>query len=168
MSGEQQSGHKTVDDRRKNVEEEINKLLERLGIPVDCPNAPLAKEYLSATRDEINSLSKSECLNRAFVLGQHSMNIQLQYNIESARVKWANTMLGKIASREDDGKSNKFVNFEEKKLKAAINDSAASRLLDIKIYSESRMTYLEFISSSINNMVNTLKELAKIKEHSNA
>lgn len=166
MSGEQQSGRKTIDERRKEIDDAISKFTDSLGIPKIFANVDLAREYMSVTRDELNTLSKEECLNRAFILSQHSFNIQLQYNTESARVKWANSLLGKIASGRDD-MNGKWVNFEEKKLKAAINDDAASRLLDIKNYSEARMTHLEFLASSLNNMINVLKELARVKGEKN-
>lgn len=166
MNGEIQSGRKTIDDRRKEIDDAITTFTDSLGIPRKFANVDIAKEYMSVTRDELNTLSREECLNRAFILSQHSFNIQLQYNTESARVKWANTLLGKIASNVDYA-NGKWVNFEEKKLKAAINDDAAGRLLDIKNYAEARMTHLEFLASSLNNMINTLKELAKVKGEKN-
>jgi hypothetical protein len=58
---------------------------------------------------------------------------------------------------------NKYATFDEKKISVANNDEVASKLQSIRNYSQLRMSELEFVSSSIKNMADTLKELGRMK-----
>jgi hypothetical protein len=142
MSGEQSSDK--TDEQRKKMEEALNKFLSDIGIPQENPNTELAKSYISISKDEMSLLNQADCYERAFILNQHGLFIQRQLNRETGRFKWADNLLSKMAV-------------------SYYNDEVASKLQSIRNYSQLRMSELEFVSSSIKNMADTLKELGRMK-----
>jgi hypothetical protein len=162
MSGEQSSDK--TDEQRKKMEEALNKFLSDIGIPQENPNTDLAKSYISISKDEMSLLNQSDCYERAFILNQHALFIQRQLNRETGRFKWADNLLSKMAvSYYNQNNGNKYATFDEKKISVANNDEVASKLQNIRNYSQLRMSELEFVSSSIKNMADTLKELGRMK-----
>jgi len=153
---------KDIDQRREELEKVLAEYTDKVGIPNTNPNTDLAKSYLALSRDELNALSYRECYERAFILNQHGLFIQAQLNKENARYKWAEAQLGKMAIATQSNQQ-KWTQFEEKKLKVALNDQAASRLNDIRNYSQLRIASLDFVATSVKNMADTLKEIGRSK-----
>jgi hypothetical protein len=167
MSGENESAKERMekiigilDDYEKNV-----------GLPFTFDNGNFekslpyddVKEYLEYSNEELRLLTIEECGHIQYQLTKFAMQIQRLSNREVQREQWCNNelyrMLGKVGENY-----NKFLKNNEKIFCLIHDDSYAMAVQKIREFAQYRMTRLNYISLSIKDVCENIRNVQKIKE----
>lgn len=136
----------------------------RLGLPAyteDFTQSPEIQEYLSFNRDVLEKLNPEECVEISIILKAFAFHLQRAKNRETARTNWAKAELRRLVTP----KINQFRggSFEQVFDMAALSDNYTVELMRIRDQAQSRSDRLDFLSNSIKDKAEDLKELSRAK-----
>ena len=160
MSGENESKtqQQTIEERLGNIDQLLSEYESAIGIPkIYKINTQKIQEYLQMDRDELKTLNAEDCSEISFALSQASFYVQKEHNKENAKYNWAEAQInGLIAAKVSEYKG---YSFDERKLKAIADNSAAIKLQKIKVEAKLRIDRLNGISSQLQYMSKTMNDL---------
>ena len=113
----------------------------------------------------LNKMTAMECAEAAYTLAQYSFYIQRLYNRESAKNKWANNRINRAVCTEIQDYNNSYMKYEQKIELIAKENEVVQKLINIINYSSLVMERLNFLSTSIKNMCETISNLQKAKSY---
>lgn len=115
--------------------------------------------------DQLKNLDKQGCDEYAFLLTQYSLVISKEYNRNKVRVFWANDKLNRMLARyQDKYIGDRMVKYEIMRAMLINNDTAAEELNSIIMHATARMTELENITNSIDNLSRILHSIGRSNE----
>lgn len=165
MSGEKES--KTAKDELAKWDAILDEYEGSLSLPnIKTPGTKEELEgYLSMDRSALEKLSDKDAAYIAFRLCQYAAFIQKAQNRETARVNWAKaTLKDTIATAVN---SFKGYSYEERAAQAIRDNSRATSLNNIAIYAQQRSDRLSFISRSLTNLAEFLKQIVYVNKVKN-
>jgi hypothetical protein len=107
-----------------------------------------------------HTITEEEANAKACELAQIGLHIQRTMNKDSARAKWADSMIIKCYEAADNGR---YASKEEKKSELVRNNEYARKLEDIRQYCQARVDRLTYVAQRVDKIVDTLIELARTK-----
>ena len=123
-------------------------------------------KYFNMPIEQLNKLTAIECAEAAYILAQYSFYLQRLYNRESAKFRWASDQLTKIVCDKLDSYST-YTKYDHKVALIAKENTAVERLQSIQNYTGQIMERLNFLSTSVKNMCETMSNVQKAKSYSN-
>lgn len=135
-----------------------------LGIPAHKPpgSEEELNEYFTWDRDVIEAMTAEQCASTAYRLAQFSFYLQRESNRETAREKWATAQLyDVIALKLND--YDKYMKTDVKISLICKEDSYAKVIQSIKLKAEQRVARLQYLSSSIKTLSDTMISVQKAK-----
>jgi len=150
MSGEQSSN--------------IEKQLETLELKLTTEEDEWFDGINQRIQLDIRKMTAAECGAHGYDLARDAMTIQQLYNKHNARHNWADISMKMLVV----GRLGQFGNlsYSQRELAAIKDNEAATKLLRIKVSSQSRMDRLEFIASKINALAQAAIALQQSKRKS--
>ncbi len=154
------SGQKKLEE----VNEYVDGLDKEIGLYGFVYQSDVVK-YLSLTEMELCSISVEKCSEIALILTSYSLFLKKQENRYTIILSKLKSILDKIVFSEihnycDDPK---FVKYEEKIYKVCAGNDVARELKESLDDILSKKQYLEFMSTSVNNVSNMFIELKRSK-----
>lgn len=155
---------KTPDERLKVLENLLDEYHKTVGTNTFTRSTEV-DEILELSPNDIRSMTEEECGESAYVLQRYAGYIQKESNRNESRIKWCNRCIDiEIAERMMDY-GDKYTKFDERKFRA-INDKTNAymkRLQELLMHADIRKTEIQFLSSKVSSMANTLLEQRQIK-----
>jgi len=152
-----------IDTKVKKYEEELESIIEKIGISFYKDEASI--EALKLSYQQLRDMDQRECCILAYQLQQYGLYIQSVTNRLNSISYWLNESLNKIVGKycKNYGGDNGFTKFEEKKASIIAENEAADYLMKLLIKSSGKSKELYSISGKIATMASTLIELSKSK-----
>lgn len=152
MSG---SKELTVEERWAEIEVLLEDYKKKLCIKVQMN--PQVEEILNLREIQLKTLDNQTANSYAYLLMQHSLFIQNEYNSHSSKNLWARHNLDIVIGVLASNYGGKFTKWEEKKALIIKDNTHAKVLNDFIKETESRMETLNFLSRKIEIMASILK-----------
>jgi len=124
------------------------------------------QQYLSMPRNVLEKLTKDQCAEIAYRLSQFAFYIQRLYNREQSRLSWSKKSLHKYIADYLSTSSNQqfnYVPFESKIAILARQDQEINKIYGIYYYADQRIRRLEFLSTSIKHLAETILAIGRNK-----
>jgi len=153
MSGEKEF---KVEDLWKQVEESLEEYKKKLQLQIAAPDK--VNEILTLKESDIRQLDKNTRISYAYLLMQHSLYIQQEYNAHMAKYKWSehnlNVCIGKLSKN-----FSHYTKWEEKKASVITENSYAKILSDFIRETSLYIETLNSISKKIETMSFLLRQI---------
>jgi len=155
----------TIDEKIKKYENELDDIIEKIGISLYKDEASI--EALKLSYSQLRDMDQRECCILAYGLQQYAIYIQSITNRLNSVSYWINESLNKIVGKYAKSYGNDYTKFEEKKAAIIAENEAANYLMSLLIKSSGKNKELYGISAKILNMATTLLEISKSKRVNN-
>lgn len=161
------SGEKDYVDKKLNeVLSKIERLSESLLMDKINVNNEVEK-YFSMTEDTIDKMTAAELSCGEYILSAYGLVIQKKLNRANVIKNWASKSLERIIAKNYKSFAE-MMKYEIRKASVALNDEYAKRLSDVIMEQDAVIDELTYISQSINNLSNSLGNLARIRNKNHA
>ncbi len=156
-----------LDNKIENLDKMLDEYEGRIGLPKygdiedNDKYQEEMKKYFTMDRTDLEALMPEECLEIACRLNQFSLHLQRSQNRQSARMNWAESTAKKIGCPLFDNYNG--WGFDEKFAKVMADNEPVRKLMDVHRLAKQCVDRLNFLSRSIDNFANTLKDLQKAK-----
>jgi len=155
---------KSAKDNLKDYEKILDEYMAQIGVSHIQYNND-ANEAMMLTREELRGMSPEDCGETAFILQQYAAFLQLEYNRQDVRVKWATIKINEIIAHQGDQYGDKYTKWELRRAMVLAGDTAAQMLGQILIHAEGRAAQLKDVSSKINTMGKHIGDLQMTKRY---
>ena len=143
---------------------EIEKWLDQydkaLGLPSLCQYQDVAQEYFNLDRTQLEKLSIEDCAHGAYILNNLALHIQRNANKETARLNWLKQQMKVYVA---DKVSQYRGSWEQQELQALKESSYGSKLLEATEDILQRVDNLNFISTNIRQLSESLTNIQRAK-----
>lgn len=120
---------------------------------------------LLMTYDQLKNLDKQGCDEYSYLLSQYALVISKEHNRQKVRVLWATDKLNRmLAEYQNKYIGDRMMKYELMKAMLINNDTAAEDLNHIIMHATARMTELDNIASSIENLSRILNSIGRSHE----
>jgi hypothetical protein len=160
MSGNPAS--ETAKDRLAKFEAILDEYLLSIGLD-KIQYSNYAFDIINKPYTLLEKMTESECGEACFTLRQYVLYLQKEKNRNNVRLKWANTELLRLLAASAGKYGDTFVKFDEKTARLAYDNVAAGVLMNIVTHATARMTEVEGITTQINLIADTLRDLQSAK-----
>ena len=155
-----------IEQLQVQVEKSLDEYERFSGLPpFTIYDSEQAAQYFTMTLEQLNNLSPVECAEAAYILAQYSFYFQRTYNRESARHKWALSQMSKLICDKMGGYPD-FTKYDHKVELIAKENAVVAKLQNLINYTAQMMERMNFLSSSIKNMCETMSNIQKAKSYS--
>lgn len=154
----------TIDERMEALDQALNDYEQVNGLPsIQGQNDDTElSEYLSMPRSQMTAMSAQDCFEIAYRLAQYAVFVTRLYNKEQARITWAEAAILETSAPQLSS-YDKWMKHEVKLELIARSDEAVRKLVSICRYAQQRVHRLNFISSGIKHMSETLINMGRAK-----
>ena len=153
----------TAKENMELLENLLDEYEQKLGLPkfVEDNKFNDVEGYLSYTRDQLDQLAPDVANEISFRLVSYAIYLGRAYNREISRQNWAKSEIDNIIGP----KLNNYTGYgyKEKFPAALADDEYAMALEEIRQYSVQRSDRLNYVSSNINKLADTLRNIAQSK-----
>jgi hypothetical protein len=163
----EEQNNNLANERMAKIDASLDEFEQKLGLPkyeASYKNSEKIKEYLEYDMDTLERLTPEQCKEISTILKGFAFHIQRAKNRETARITWSNGQLRKLVTPVMNQYRNCGGSFNHIFDAATLGDSYTSKVLAIRDYAQERVDRLEFLSNSINNKAEDIKELGRTKE----
>lgn len=155
----------SIDMKMKKYEEEVESIIEKIGISFYKDEASI--EALKLSYQQLRNMDQRECCILAYQLQQYGLYIQSIVNRLNSVSYWLNESINKIVGKYAKNYGDHFTKFEEKKAAIISENEAASYLMKLLIKTNGKNKELYSLSAKIATMSTTLIEISKSKRINN-
>lgn len=155
---------RTVDERRLRLDDLLAEYEGRAGLNAfkeDFHDEKIQR-YFTMDAHELNKLEPEDCAIAGVELAQLAFHIQRSYNVELARLNWAESTIQQEICDQLNGYSGSFTQKEQQAIK---ENSFAKELNKVKTYCKQRMDRLTFVATSIKNLADKIERLQAAKQY---
>lgn len=156
-----------IDQLQVKAEQVLDSYEKLSGIPeFSMFDSTQVDRYFTMTIEQLNRLPPTECAEAAYILAQYSFHLQRVYNRESAKHRWAQDQMSKLVCDKLQNYDT-YMKYDHKIALIAKENNVVERLQEIISYSGQMMERMNFLSTSIKNMCETMSNVQKAKSYSN-
>jgi len=167
MTGESESKKQTIDDRRLQVEQLLQKYPVEIGLGVLLPvNA--VNQLLTMSQREMRKLTAEECGEASVILNQAATYIQLEMNRIHADLKWCNEYIDWLIADKITQYGTKYTPFEYRRLLAIRDNDVAMKLQVIINNAQLRVKLLEYMPNQLKGTSMSFSDLQQTKRSQRA
>lgn len=154
-----------IDTKIKKYEEELDSIIEKIGISFYKDDASI--EALKLSYQQLVNMDQRECCILAYQLQQYGLYVQSIINRLNSISYWLNESINKIVGKYSKNYGNNFTKFEEKRAAIIAENESAEYLMKLLVKTNGKNKELYSISTKIATMSSTLIELSKSKRVNN-
>lgn len=155
-----------IDELQVKAEKTLDSYEKFSGVPeFIIYDSDQVSKYFSMNIEQLNKLSPVECAEAAYILAQYSFYFQRMYNRESAKHRWAQDQLSKVVCDKMND-YDKYAKYDHKIELIAKENAVVEKLQSIISYTAQMMERMNFLSTSIKHMCETMSNLQKSKSYS--
>jgi hypothetical protein len=125
-----------------------------------------ADGYISMTASQIKALTPNECGEAAYLIEQRAYFVQLAYNKENTRAKWAKSLISQTLA--DKIQNYKGYSYEERSQQAIKDNVFTQKLEKIRIMAQNRADILYSMSQRLSSLAKTITGLQYLKGNKGA
>lgn len=118
-------------------------------------------EFIEMSSQKLRSLTASECATGSYLVSQRAYFVQLEYNKENGRAKWAKSIINKMIA--DRLQNYKGYSYEERSQQAIRDNSFTQKLQNIMIMAQNRADILYSLSERLMSISRALSGLQYTK-----
>lgn len=152
-------GLSPLEERWEEISGEIDNYLQKIG--AKCKKPTKVEEILNLPYEDLRTLSAEECGENSFILSQYAYFLQQEYNYHKSKVDWCEVTITYAVANYGDPST--YVKPPEKAARLSFNNQAIKKVMKMQATARVMMNSLEFLSSKITSMVETLRYLQQSK-----
>jgi len=128
---------------------------------------PDVDKYLNYSFDELKSLSYEDAAIVRTLLGQYANYLRKEQNRQNVKVRWIDAMINRTIVQKLEGYRVNFQTFEERKSLAILDNSYTTKLQDLKIQAESRLSEIYGLADQVNSLAEIMRDITISKRRYN-
>src|SRR5690606_1720920 len=145
-------------ERMKKIDELLDSYEENLGLTAQSEkDYEDIGQYLNMSRDQLEKFDPQDCSQIVYRLSSFALFLNRSYNREMARYNWSESLMKELTAPRLDQQSG--YGFIEKYNKAVVDDEYTRKLNEINRYAKQRSDRLSFLSNSVKNLADSLKNI---------